>query len=179
MTEALVLRDESEVLPDLLAHGLKIVFVGTTVGARSAMRGHYHSGLRNCFWNLFFSAGFTPELWQPEDDARLTSIGIGITDLRKNLVCNDDRLLAPLTDSERKAFRAKILRFAPRIVCFNGKSPYRMWSGLSRVDYGPQEETIGTSRVFVAPSTNGASTGITELRNRYYRMLRELSEGLE
>jgi TDG/mug DNA glycosylase family protein len=168
--------EEKVILPDIIAPGLGVLFVGTTVGQLSALRGHYHSGLRNCFWKLLYAAGFTPELWTPEDDTRLPSIGIGLTDLRKDLVCNDDRLLAPLTETECAAFFRKVQHFRPRIVCFNGKSPCRMWSGCRRVEYGLQEKPLAESKIFVAPSTNGASTRISELRRCYYGILHEIAQ---
>jgi TDG/mug DNA glycosylase family protein len=168
--------EERAILPDIISPGLSLLIVGTTVGQLSALRGHYHSGLHNCFWRLLHAAGFTPEVWTPEEDTRLPSVGIGLTDLRKDLICNDDRLLAPLTKTESAAFFRKVQHFRPRIVCFNGKSPYRMWSGCHRVEYGLQEKPLAESKIFVAPSTSGAGTGITELRRCYYQMLQQIAQ---
>jgi TDG/mug DNA glycosylase family protein len=53
------------------------------------------------------------------------------------------------------ALREKLLRFAPRSVCFVGKVGFQAVSGRRRVNFGRHEETIGEAVVFVMPSTSG------------------------
>ena len=48
-------------LPDYLSPGLKVVFVGTAAGERSAARGHYYAGRGNKFWELLWEAGLTDD----------------------------------------------------------------------------------------------------------------------
>jgi G:T/U-mismatch repair DNA glycosylase len=48
----------------------------------------------------------------------------------------------------------KLLAFAPRVVCFNGKGVYAWYSRQQTVALGLQDATIGPARVFVMPSTS-------------------------
>jgi TDG/mug DNA glycosylase family protein len=47
-------------LADLLATDLRVVFVGTAAGRRSAALGHYYAGRGNRFWRTLFDIGLTP-----------------------------------------------------------------------------------------------------------------------
>src|SRR4051794_29608319 len=70
-----------DVLPDILAPGVEVVFCGTAVGGCPARRGHYHAGPGDAFWQLLHDAGFTDRRLTPEDDASLPELGLGLTDL--------------------------------------------------------------------------------------------------
>ena len=50
----------AHVLPDVLAPDLRVVFVGTAAGARSAAVGHYYAGPGNRFWHTLHEIGLTP-----------------------------------------------------------------------------------------------------------------------
>ena len=55
--------------------------------------------------------------------------------------------------------RAKIVLYQPRYLCFNGKRAAQEFFGRKNVEYGVQEERIGRTVMFVAPSTSGAANG--------------------
>ena len=57
------------------------------------------------------------------------------------------------------AFRLKMLEYKPGIVCFNGKNAAKAYLNQKKVSYGYQDQTIGESKIFVAPSTSGAANG--------------------
>jgi len=48
-----------DVLPDMLAPGLRIVFCGTAVGSASARRRAYYASPGNSFWPTLFRVGLT------------------------------------------------------------------------------------------------------------------------
>lgn len=50
-----------------------------------------------------------------------------------------------------------MMKFKPRVLCFNGKNAAKQFFGRSKVDYGLQTERIGQTLIFVAPSTSGAA----------------------
>src|SRR3972149_5544205 len=116
--------DALRALPDYLAPGLDIVFVGINPGARSARTGHYYGNPRNPFWRLLHEAGLTPRRLRPEEDHLLPAFGIGITDIVKR----PSRGVGDLAGTEfrrgRAALEAKLLRVRPRIVCFNSKTGF-------------------------------------------------------
>lgn len=147
------------VLEDLLRPNLTVVFCGTAVATASADRGHYYSGPGNKFWHLLHEAGFTPTRLRPEDDATLLDYGVGITDLVKDVAQSHDR---GLDFRGTAAVAAHIVAATPRWVAFNGQTAGRAAAaqlGLARkkdIRLGEQPWGVGTSRVFVLPSSSGA-----------------------
>lgn len=81
-------------LPDYLAPGLTVVFVGTAAGERSAARGHYYAGRGNKFWELLWEANLTGDwILIPDQDERVLSYGIGLTDVAKAVAASTDSIL--------------------------------------------------------------------------------------
>jgi TDG/mug DNA glycosylase family protein len=148
-------------LPDYLAPGLAIVFVGINPGERSARIGHYYGNPRNPFWRLLHEAGLTPRRLRPEEDALLPRFGLGITDLVKRPSRGAGDLAAAEFRRGRPALEAKLLRARPRIVCFNGKTGF-LWVFGRRAfrRFGRQPVALGASRVFVVPSTSPANAAV-------------------
>lgn len=148
--------DQPHVLPDYLRDGLDIVFVGTAASDVSAARKHYYSGYNNAFYKCIFEAGIVPVPLGPEDDWRLPDYGVGLTDLVKNRHAGDD---SNLSRSELSggapSLKKKIIALNPKIVCFNGKTAYAAFVGRGRHNYGLAGISIGSSKVFVVPSTSG------------------------
>ena len=146
----------THVLPDLLEPGLAVVFCGTAVATASADRGHYYSGRGNRFWQLLHESGLTPTLLRPQDDGTLPDLGIGITDLVKDIAQSHDR---GLDYSKSVTVAAHIEAARPRWVAFNGMTAGKAAGrrlGHRVTDLGRQEWSIGSSRVFVLPSSSGA-----------------------
>lgn len=145
-----------EVLPDVLAHGLDIVFCGTAAGTASALRKAYYAGPGNRFWPTLAAVGLTPRLLAPEEFSSVTQYRLGLTDLAK-LVSGADAVLMP-ADFDRDGLRDKMLRFQPRMLAFTSKRAAVEYL-CHAVDYGPQEQTIGTTALYVLPSPSGAARG--------------------
>jgi len=165
-------------LPDLIEEGLDVLFVGINPGLKSAQVGHYYAGPGNLFWKCLYESGLTPELLRPHDDRRVLEYGIGITDCVKRA----SRMASEVRAGEFRAAApdliAKIERFAPRLVCFNGLMGYR-----AAIDpegqLGLQERRLGGALVFVVPSTSAANAGFTRTeRVEWFRRLRELRDTL-
>ena len=142
------------ILPDLLAPGLDIVFCGTAVGAASARRRAYYAGPGTAFWPTLYRVGLTPRQLRPEEYAQLLGLGIGLTDLAKEISGNDNILSRSHFDCDR--LRAVIAEYRPRIVAFTGKRAAQQFVGRS-VDYGGLVEKEGKTRLFVLPSPSGAA----------------------
>ncbi len=144
------------ILPDYLRPGLKLVFCGTAAGTRSAERGHYYAGPGNRFWPTLYDTGLISEPLTYHDDARIHHWGIGLTDLVKHHYGQDSDLHKDMYDAD--ALRSKIERFAPAYLAFTSKNAAKSFFGLSKVEYGLQDATIGTTRLYVLPSTSGLAT---------------------
>lgn len=140
------------VLPDVLEPGLKLVFCGSAAGKASARAGAYYAHPGNRFWRILFETGLTPHLFQPGEFATLPEYGIGLTDMGKDHFGADHELPRGAYDPD--GFRDRITKSKPALLAFTAKAPARAY--LRRhVEYGPQPERIGDSRLFVLPSTSG------------------------
>lgn len=152
------------ILPDVLHPNLEIVFCGMAAGDRSALRKAYYAGPGNQFYSALHTCGFTSHLLEPSEYAQLVDFKIGLTDLAKLAQGMDHKLLKG--DFDVVGFRQKIIRYQPRVVCFNGKKAAAIFFGhgqTGRVGYGLQATTIGRSKLFVAPSTSGAARGAWDI----------------
>ena len=80
-----------ETLPDYMAPGMDLVFVGINPSTLSVQEGHYFFRKTNRFWPAFSRsvlsvrarAGLGTETLGPEHDAALLAFGIGFTDVVK------------------------------------------------------------------------------------------------
>ncbi len=80
-----------DTLPDYLAPGLRLVFVGINPSSFSVGRGHNFARRSNRFWPALsrsalsapIRAALGRETLGPEDDASLLGFGIGFTDVVK------------------------------------------------------------------------------------------------
>jgi TDG/mug DNA glycosylase family protein len=142
-------------LPDLLAPGLDLVFVGINPSVYSAERGQYFARPSNMFWRCLNQSGLVQEPLGPADGERLIEFGIGLTDIVKRATHDAAELRPEEFVAGREALREKLLRHAPRAVCFVGKLAYQRYCGRRTVPFGLQVERTGGSAVFVMPSTSG------------------------
>jgi mismatch-specific thymine-DNA glycosylase len=164
-------------LPDYLAPGLRLVFVGINPGLRSAATGHHYAGRGNHFWPLLFESGLVRQRLGYEDDARVLEFGIGLT----NLVQRPSRSLTDLSTAEMRAgaaaLRRKLLSYRPLVACFNGRSIYEVFAGRRGAPLGEQAEGLGLTSLFVMPSTS-ARTAAYQRGDKlaFFRDLRRLVE---
>ena len=156
-------------LPDVLDHGLSIVFCGTAAGDKSAARQQYYAGDGNKFWHILFESDLTKDKLHPILYRSVLHYKLGLTDLVKGKSGMDTTLKR--SDFDLAAFREKILLYKPKLVCFNGKKAAEEYLG-HKVSYGLQSETIGDTKLYVAPSTSGSANGSWDAR--YWHELKKL-----
>ncbi len=166
------------VLRDVLQPGLELVFVGINPGVRSAAVGHHYAGTGNHFWPLLFASGLVGEPLTYEQDARVSEWGIGLT----NMVARPSPGLSDLTPVElrsgARALRRRLLRYRPRLICFNGKRIYEIFAGRACA-LGVQPERIGGALVYVMPSTSArGATYQKAAKLAFFRELRALRDRL-
>jgi len=159
-------------LPDHLTEGLDVVFVGTSVGERSAEEGHYYAHPTNRFWDLVNQAGLVSDLIGSENDHLILDEKCGLTDLVKNRASSLDADLKS-DDFDIPGFAAKMQKFKPKVVAFNGKHGYKIVFGAPPKDYGLADEVLGDSWVWILPSSSGSDTSITyEKKLHWYKKLK-------
>ncbi|WP_430390839.1 mismatch-specific DNA-glycosylase [Dyella sp. 20L07] len=148
------------ILPDVLQPGLSLVFCGTAAGRRSAAEGAYYAHPGNLFWRALHAVQLTPRQFAPAEFPLLPALGIGLTDLAKHHMGNDDEL--PRDAFDVAALRARIDRYAPEVLAFTSKAAARAALGRS-ASYGWQPECFGDTRLFVLPSPSGQARGHWDL----------------
>ena len=99
-----------QLVPDLLAPGLDLVFCGTAPSPASFRARAYYANPGNAFWPTLHAVGLTPERLAPQRYPELLTLGIGLTDLNKTEYGSDHELSAHAMDAT--ALHAKLRRFA-------------------------------------------------------------------
>jgi len=147
-----------EKLPDQLQDHLRLVFVGTAAGQRSADTGHYYAGPGNRFWRTLHEVGITPSRYAPHEFPALLKLGIGFTDLCKLGAGMDHQALAFPIDIP--AFREKMRRYRPHTIAFTSKKAASLFYGrpTNAVALGRQPPQDDFPPVFVLTSPSGAAT---------------------
>jgi double-stranded uracil-DNA glycosylase len=169
-------------LKDRIQPGLCVLFVGINPGVRSAVTGHHFAGYSNRFWKLLSESGLTPALMTYEDDVRLPSWKLGIT----NLIARPSPGISDLRPDEYtdgwKVLDRKIRRYRPKVVAIVGVTVYRailpLMDGPSP---GPEQSIVGIqpltihgASVFVLPNPSGRNANFTyrEMLNAFIQLRR-------
>jgi len=149
--------EPTSAVPDVLAHGLSCVFCGINPGRVSDAAAAHFANPRNDFWRLLHDAGFTPRLYDPQEQFALLDLGIGVTNAAYRTTPGSGDLRRGDFDAARLERIAREL--APRAIAFVGKEAYR---GLfnERASLGLQERVLGPSRLYVLPSTSPANAAV-------------------
>jgi G:T/U-mismatch repair DNA glycosylase/8-oxo-dGTP pyrophosphatase MutT (NUDIX family) len=158
-------------VPDVLVPELACVFCGINPGRVSAAAAAHFANPRNDFWRLLHDAGFTPRLYEPQEQHSLPELGYGLTNAAYRTTPGSGDLRRG--DFDREEFEARIEAVSPRAVAFVGKEAYRgLWN--ERPELGPQVRVIGRTGLFVLPSTSPANAAVPYAeRLRWFEALRE------
>jgi double-stranded uracil-DNA glycosylase len=148
----------TDVLSDLLQPALRIVLCGTAAGTTSAAQRAYYAHRQNKFWQILHETGLTPARLLPHQFRDLLQHRIGLTDLVKAAAGMDRATLPALTTADRARLNDAIAAFRPQFLAFTSKTAGQKFFG-GRRDYGEQRELIGTTKVWILPSTSGAANG--------------------
>lgn len=163
-------------VPDLIAPGLDVLFVGINPGLYSAAVGHHFARPGNRFWPALFHGGFTPRLLAPWEEHLLLPLRLGITNLASRASARADELTAEELVGGAARLHDKVLEHRPRAVAFLGITAYRTGFGRPEAVQGRQPETIGDSELWVLPSPSGlnAHYRLSDLAARFAELRRAL-----
>ncbi|MGW4783661.1 G/U mismatch-specific DNA glycosylase [Streptomyces sp. NPDC004230] len=140
---------------DVVADGLAVLFCGINPGLMTAATGHHFARPGNRFWPVLHLSGFTPRLFKPSEQAELLTYGLGITNVVARATARADELDAEEFREGGRVLGAKVERLRPRWLAVVGVTAYRAAFDDRRAVVGPQERTIGSSRVWVLPNPSG------------------------
>lgn len=150
-----LLAARDQLLPDVIAPGLGVLFVGINPGAYSTAVGHHFGRPGNRFWPALALAGLTPRLFKPSEDRELLALGLGITNVVARTTARAAELEPEeLLDGARKLAK-KVLRYGPHTVAILGVTAYRAAFEQPGAKLGEQSERLGNARVVVLPNPSG------------------------
>ncbi|HLY88034.1 MAG TPA: mismatch-specific DNA-glycosylase [Acetobacteraceae bacterium] len=182
----------ADTLPDLLRHGLRVVFVGINPSLYSVAQGHYFARRGNRFWPCFSRSTLSAEARHalavatllPEHDQSLPGHGFGFTDLCKRATARAGDLSPNELAEGVSVLVAKLVDCRPGIACFHGMTGYRH---IQRVldpaspdaILGLQPLYIGATRCYVVPNPSGANAHFTpaDQTSWYDRLAQETTGG--
>jgi TDG/mug DNA glycosylase family protein len=146
-------------IPDLIAPGLDVLFVGINPSLWSGAVGLHFARPGNRFWRALHEAGFTDRLLSPYEGRELLARRIGVTNLVNRATASADEL--DMADYRRGARRitAKVRRYRPKVVAFVGMGAYRVAFGRARARGGRQEDHLGSADIWVLPNPSGRTAG--------------------
>src|SRR5690349_6945376 len=109
-------------LPDYLAPGLDLVFIGINPGLYSVEKGHYFARSTSRFWPAFSASklseqvrkGLNVTMLRPEHDAELLRFGIGLTDTVKRPTANAAGLTRSDFETWLPVLLKKLRNYQPR-----------------------------------------------------------------
>jgi TDG/mug DNA glycosylase family protein len=142
-------------VPDVLARGLDVVFVGINPGLWSGALGHHFARPGNRFWKTLHRAGFTDRQLAPHEERELLRAGLGVTNLVLRTTARADELTPEEIRAGASGLERRLARYRPHTVAVLGIGAYRTGFGRPAAVVGPQEETLGGSRLWVLPNPSG------------------------
>ncbi len=165
-------------LPDIFPYKtLRILFIGTSPGKKSALTRHYYAGNSNIFWKLLYESGLTKRLLKSTQDKQLTHYGYGLTDVIKKPTLNQSQIKEKYTFSYVLKLHRRLSLHQPKIAAFVGKKGFRifMQDNKSELEYGFQYRYNYDTRIFLLPSTSGQSYNDTSYSEKldWFRSLRK------
>ena len=161
-TRAELLAAMNRRVPDLIAPGLRVLFIGINPGLYSAAVGHHFARPGNRFWPALHAGGFTPRLLSPFDERELLPMSYGITNVVDRASAGADELTPAELRAGAKNLEAKARRFKPDTFAFLGIGAYRAAFERPKATLGEQPERIAGSRIWVLPNPSGLNAHYTQ-----------------
>ena len=154
-TKAELEAARSHTIPDVIADGLNVLFVGINPGLYSGATGHHFARPGNRFWPALHKSGFTPRQLSPAQQRELLDYRLGVTNIVARTTARADELsTAELREGARRLTELA-RRYRPRFVAVLGVTAYRAAFERPQATVGEQPVHIGQSRAWVLPNPSG------------------------
>jgi TDG/mug DNA glycosylase family protein len=142
-------------VPDVIAPGLRLLFVGINPGLYSGAVGHHFARPGNRFWRVLHLAGITDRVLSPFAEHELLDLGVGITNLVERATATADRIGNDELRAGAGRLTAKVERFRPRTVAFMGLTAFRTAFDRRGAAVGPQEGDVAGAAAWLLPNPSG------------------------
>lgn len=159
-------------MPDVIASGLSVLFCGINPGLLSAVKGEHFARPGNRFWPVLHLSGFTPHRLKPSEQGELLSYGLGVTNVAARATARADELSEEELREGGRLLAAKVETLRPRWLAVAGVTAYRTAFGDRAARIGPQERTIGDTRIWALPNPSGlnAHWSLTTMAEEFGRL---------
>ncbi|QKW53839.1 G/U mismatch-specific DNA glycosylase [Streptomyces buecherae] len=166
------------VVPDVVAPGLRVLFCGINPGLMSAATGHHFARPGNRFWPVLHASGFTPRRLRPDEERELLTYGLGITNVVARASARADELGADEYREGGRILREKVARLRPAWLAVVGVTAYRVAFDDRKARVGPQDTSLGDTRVWVLPNPSGlnAHWSLETMAEEYGRLREAASD---
>jgi TDG/mug DNA glycosylase family protein len=154
-SKAQLLGSKNRGIRDVIAPGLRVLFVGINPGLYTAWTGHHFARPGNRFWPTLHQAGFSAKLLHPSEQADLLRDGYGITNLVNRATATAEEVAPAEFAAGRRRLAAKVRRFRPRVVAFLGVGAFCHAFGIKGTSIGRQPERFEGAEVWVLPNPSG------------------------
>lgn len=142
-------------LADVIADDLVVLFCGANPGLSSAAAGAPFATPSDRWWPALYESGFTPRRLAPHEAHELLALGLGLTSLvRRPTVGVAELAKAEFVEGGR-LLRTRVLARHPRWLAVLGVTAYRAAFGRPDAAVGLQEDTIGSTRLWILPNPSG------------------------
>jgi double-stranded uracil-DNA glycosylase len=148
-------------IPDVIGLDLRVLFCGINPGLVSGATGHHFARPGNRFWPALHLSGFTPRQLHPSEQSELLTWGLGITNLVARTTARADELRRDEFVAGAAILRAKVAAVRPRWLAVVGVTAYRDAFADRRASIGPQDATLGATRIWVLPNPSGLNAHYT------------------
>ncbi|MFF7025709.1 G/U mismatch-specific DNA glycosylase [Streptomyces klenkii] len=155
MTPAELEAARDRLVPDVVADGLRVLFCGINPGLMTAATGHHFARPGNRFWPVLHASGFTPRQLRPAEQEELLGYGLGITNVVARASARADELSTAEYVEGGRILTEKVRLLKPCWLAVVGVTAYRVAFGDKHAKIGPQERTIGTTRIWALPNPSG------------------------
>ncbi|SED84709.1 G/U mismatch-specific DNA glycosylase [Streptomyces sp. TLI_105] len=139
----------------MVASGLSVLFCGINPGLMTAATGHHFARPGNRFWPVLHLSGFTPRRLRPDEQEELLTYGLGITNVVARATARADELSREEYREGGRLLVEKVERLEPRWLAVVGVTAYRTAFGEPKATIGPQDRTIGSTRIWALPNPSG------------------------
>ncbi|MDP9826562.1 mismatch-specific DNA-glycosylase [Kineosporia succinea] len=157
---------QDSTVPDLLAPGLKLLFVGINPGLWTAAVQAHFARRGNRFYPALYRSGLTDRLidasngYAPEDLQHLHDRGLGISNMAQRATAKADELTPQELLAGARRLEELVGRVRPVVVAFLGITAYRVAFELPRARTGRQDREMHGAQVWVAPNPSGLNAHV-------------------
>ena len=160
-TKADLLAAANRSIDDVIAPGLRVLFVGINPGLYSGWSGHHFARPGNRFWPTLHAAGFTPRRLHPSEERDLLGYGCGVTNFVNRATATAAELSADELVAGGERLVQTVRRFQPQSIAVLGITAYRVAFSQPKAQLGRQPDLLADTPVWVLPNPSGLNAHYT------------------